>query len=174
MAGLDKALNADKVGRNLWVGAVPTDPAVVDKHFDALVLAAREFQDVFPVHKYPGTKLILAPLDDGKPTFEEKATALKAALDVYDLNRQGKKVLVTCAKGVNRSSLIAALAMVLAGDTGPGAIAKIRATRKPVSGATPLFNPHFCRLIKGIDSALSSKQGEKTQALLTERDTQTR
>lgn len=157
MAGLIKSLNADKVGRNLWVGAVPTDPSLVDKHFDGLVLAAREFQDVFPVHKYPGTKLILAPLDDDKPTGEEKVTALKAALDVYDMNKQGKKVLVTCAKGVNRSALIAALAMVLAGDSGNDAIAKIRAARKPVSGATPLFNQHFCQMIKDVDRAITPK-----------------
>ncbi len=155
MAEIVRPLNADKVGRNLWVGAVPTDPALVHKHFDGLVLAAREFQDVFPVHKYPGTKLILAPLDDGKPTDEEKAIALKAALDVHDLNKQGKKVLVTCAKGVNRSSLIAALAMVLGGETSSSAIAKIRSARKPVSGATPLFNQHFCKLIRDVDGAVT-------------------
>lgn len=155
MATITKTLNADEVGRNLWVGAVPTNNNLVDKHFDGLVLAAKEFQDVFPVHQYPDTKLILAPLRDDKPNDEEKAIALRAALAVYDLNKQGKRVLVTCAKGVNRSALIAALAMVLAGTKGEEAITKIRSTRKPVSGATPLFNPHFCRLIKEVDATLS-------------------
>jgi protein-tyrosine phosphatase len=155
VAELTKTMNADKVGRNLWIGAVPTNPATVDKHFDALVLTAREFQDVFPVHKYPGTELILAPLDDDRPTAVDRVTALKAALDVYDLNKKGKKVLVTCAKGVNRSALIAGLAMVLGGDSAAQAIAKIRAARKPPSGATPLFNQHFCQFIKDVDKAVS-------------------
>ena len=155
MAGLVKGMSLDEVGHNLWVGSVPTDPDAVAKKFDALVLAAEEFQDVFPVHKYPGTKLILAPLDDAKPTHEEKITALKAALEVYDLNKKGKKVLVTCAKGVNRSALIAALALVLAGSTAQQAISTIRKARKPVSGALPLFNQHFVKLIKEVDQAIS-------------------
>lgn len=155
MVGLVKGMSLDEVGHNLWVGSVPTDPAAVAKKFDALVLAAEEFQDVFPAHKYPGIKLILAPLDDAKPTHEEKIRALKAALEVYDLNKKGKKVLVTCAKGVNRSALIAALALVLAGSTAQQAISKIRKARKPVSGATPLFNQHFVKLVKEIDQAIS-------------------
>ena len=155
MAGLIKGMSLDEVGHNLWVGSVPTDPAAVAKKFDALVLAAEEFQDVFPVHKFPGTKLILAPLDDAKPTHNEKVTALRAALEVYDLNKKGKRVLVTCAKGVNRSALIAALALVLGGSTAQQAISKIRKTRKPASGALPLFNLHFVKLIKEVDQAIS-------------------
>jgi protein-tyrosine phosphatase len=156
-------LNADKVGHNLWVGGVPTKPELVAKNFDALVLAAREFQDVFPVHKHPNCQLILAPMDDHpgdpkKPTHEEKIEALRAALKVYDLNKKGKKVLVTCAAGVNRSALIAGLAMILSGKTADEVIAQIRKHRKPLSGSTPLFNEQFCKLLRAVDKAISTKE----------------
>lgn len=149
-------MNADRVARNLWVGGVPTDPDEVDKKFDALVLSAREFQDVFPVHKYPKTLVIHAPMDDGKPTREEIINALRAALKVYEQNKAGKKVLVTCAKGVNRSALIAALAMVISGMKSDRAVSKIRENRHPVSGAEPLFNTHFVKVLKEIESALTA------------------
>lgn len=151
-----KQLHADKVGRNLWVGAVPIYPEEVEKNFDAVVLAAEEFQKNIADLQRPSVRVILAPMDDHDPTAEEKVIALKAALQVYDLNKMGKRVLVTCAKGVNRSALIAALAMVLAGSSADEAIARIRAHRKPASGATPLFNEHFCKLIKAVDKAISS------------------
>jgi protein-tyrosine phosphatase len=148
--------NADQIAKNLWVGGVPVDTDSVDKNFDALVLAAREFQDVFPIHKYPGTVVIHAPLQDGKPDNEEKAIALRAALQVYELNRDGKKVLVTCAKGVNRSALIAALAMLIGGWSLDKAIGNLRKYRKPLSGATPLFNPHFLNFLKALEEAFST------------------
>lgn len=156
MAGLTQ-IHADKVGRNLWVGAVPVYPKEVEENFDAVVLAAKEYQSAIADVQRPGVRVILAPLDDSEPTPEEKAIALKAALEVYDLNKKGKKVLVTCAKGVNRSALIAALAMVLSGVPGEEAIERIRKSRKPASGATPLFNEHFCKLIRDIDGAISPK-----------------
>lgn len=154
--GPDQPLNADRVGKNLWVGGVPLNFDAVNKEFNALVLAAREHQDFFPVHKYPNLYVIHAPLDDAKPTREEKIQALSAGLKVYELNKANKKVLVTCAAGVNRSALIAGLAMVISGLDAEEAIGKIRQHRKPLSGATPLFNPHFVKLLKDVDAALST------------------
>lgn len=161
MAVIEQKMNADEVAKNLWVGGLPTDADAVDKNFDALVLASREFQDVFPAHKYPNTKLILAPMDDEPnspkpPGPETKATALKAALEVHDLNKAGKKVLVTCAAGVNRSALIAAMAMVIGGFNSSHAINRIRKRRKPPSGLKPLFNQHFQKIIKDFDAELAT------------------
>lgn len=149
-------MNADQVAKNLWVGGVPTNPAAVIKDFDALVLSAKEFQDVFPVHMYPNFTVIHAPLVDDKPSSEDIVTALSAALRVYELNEEGKKVLVTCAAGVNRSAMIAALAMVIAGVKADKAIDKIRKNRKAISGATPLFNPYFVNVVRTIDAAIST------------------
>lgn len=152
-------LNADPVAKNLWVGGVPTDPEEVSNRFDALVLAAREFQQVFPVHKYPKVHVIHAPMFDDKPSREEIVEALKAALAVYEHNKAGRKVLVTCAQGVNRSSLIAALAMVISGKSADKAIGMIRKNRHPTTGSKPLFNEHFVKLIQEVDDVLSSPSG---------------
>jgi protein-tyrosine phosphatase len=64
--------------------------------------------------------------------------------------RAGLKVLCRCQAGLNRSSLVAALAMVRLGH-GPGeAIEQIRVRRSP----NALFNHHFVRYIH--DSAAVS------------------
>lgn len=163
MAEIKQRMNADKVGKNLWVGGLPTDPAAVDKNFDAIVLAAKQHQDIFPVHKFPNTKLILAPLEDEPNSTgmssQERALALKAALEVHDLNKKGKKVLVTCAAGVNRSALIAGLSMVIAGVSAQHAINRIRKHRNPPTGSTPLFNPHFRKMLREVDSELTDQAG---------------
>lgn len=149
-------MNADQVSKNLWVGGLPTDPEAVDKNFDVLVLAAKQFQDVFPVHKYPGTKVIHVPLEDAKPTAKEKQLALKAGIEVFEHNQKGRKVLVTCAAGVNRSAMIAGLAMVIGGLSAEHAINRIRKRRKPPSGSTPLFNHHFVKVLKDVDAKIST------------------
>lgn len=148
--------NADQVAKNLWVGGVPADHKEVDGNFDALVLAAREFQDVFPAHKFPGTVVIYAPIPDGKLTNAEKAIALRAAIQVYELNRDGRRVLVTCAQGVNRSALIAALAMIIGGWSARKAVENIRKYRKPVTGSKPLFNPYFVDFLSVLEKAFST------------------
>lgn len=163
---IKQKMNADEVAKNLWVGGLPTDSDSVDQNFDAIVLAAEEFQDAFPVHKYPGTQLIPAPLSDEPhsptgPSNKQKATALDAALKVHKLNKDGKKVLVSCAAGVNRSSLIAGLSMVIDGMNAQHAINRIRKYRKPPTGSVPLFNKHFRQYLKEFDQELS-KQGSPT------------
>jgi protein-tyrosine phosphatase len=154
---LTQKMNADQVAPNLWVGGLPTDFESVDKNFDALVLAAKQHQDFFPVHKFPGTYVLHVPLDDAKPSREEKVMALQAGLKVYELNKEGKKVLVTCAAGVNRSAMIAAMAMIIGGVSADEAIKRIRKRRHPVSGAMPLFNTHFVKLLQDVDAALSTR-----------------
>lgn len=150
-------MNADQVSEHLWVGSVPTDPAEVDKKFDALVLCAKEYQDVFPQHLYPNTDLILAPLDDAKPSDDEKYYALKAALAVRKHLDRGDDVLVTCAAGVNRSALVAAMAMMLGKYAPKEAVDAIRKKRKPLSKATPLFNTHFVKLINEVWKEISTR-----------------
>lgn len=146
-------IEAHKVGKNLWVGSAPEDPEAVSKHFDVLVLASNLHQNIFPAKKYPKVTLIKAPMRDDEPSTEESAIALKAGLEVYEHNKAGKRVLVTCQAGVNRSALIAAIAMVLSGLSADDAITRIRAARKPESGCMPLFNQHFCELIRTVDKA---------------------
>jgi len=159
-------MNADEVSKNLWVGGLPTDPEAVDKNFDVLVLAAKSHQDIFPVHKYPKTKVIHVPLDDepfspNPPPKEDVAKALKAGLEVHEANSKGKKVLVTCQAGVNRSALVAGLAMVVGGLNADHVINRIRKRRKPPTKSVPLFNKHFRKVLRDVDAEISTSGSRK-------------
>ena len=84
------------------------------------------------------------PLDDGKLTPEQIALFEAASDDVADGLRKGQRTLVTCAQGVNRSALVAGLAMVKAYRfTGRQALMAIRALRRPPCGKRPLCNDGF-------------------------------
>ena len=67
---------------------------------------------------------------------------------VHVLRMRGRRVLVTCAAGVNRSAFVAAEALVRGGWTSAGAIERIQERRiPPVGMPTPLSNRQFVRLI---------------------------
>jgi hypothetical protein len=61
--------------------------------------------------------------------------------------KAGKRVLIRCQAGLNRSSLVAALVLVRDGVEPGEAIAKIRRTRSPRA----LFNPKFVETILDAD-----------------------
>jgi protein-tyrosine phosphatase len=129
----------------LWIGSQPRPRAA--GHFDVIVLCAEELQNI-PLQ---GAHVVKAPLDDYKPTAREVQTALSAARTVHILRKRGKRVLVTCAQGVNRSSLVAALALMADGMPAETAVHRIRALRKPPNGMTPLTNPYFVELLNTIE-----------------------
>ena len=58
------------------------------------------------------------------------------------------RVLVTCQAGVNRSSLVAAMALIQSGWTATGAIERIRERRDPPIGMMPLENRIFVQILK--------------------------
>lgn len=138
-------MDADMIAKGLYLGSVPRSCGP----FDVVVLAAREYQDI------PLPCLMLrAPLDDAKPTKREVQTALLAARKVHELRQQGNKVLVTCALGKNRSALIAALVLMMGGDTANQAIERILERRKNIPyGGTPLTNKAFVELLKRYEKA---------------------
>ncbi len=153
-------IDAHQVADKLWVGSTPAPE--VCKHFDAIVLAAAEKQHLV----LRGCHIVKAPLDDAEPTQREINTAVSAARTVHVLRKRGKKVLVTCNAGVNRSSLIAALALILAGNAPAQAIRQVRTKRKPPIGMIPLSNPYFERLIYrlGRKSVVARQSAAETAA----------
>jgi protein-tyrosine phosphatase len=133
----------------LFVGSKPSPGR--HEGVDVIVLAAVEYQP--PAELFPGTEVIYAPLDDepGRLLREDEiVTATKAASRVARRLRAGRRVLVSCMMGLNRSSLIAALAMhEVYGMGDDEIIARIRRAR----GAWALSNPSFERLLRVVIEA---------------------
>jgi protein-tyrosine phosphatase len=114
------------------------------------VLAATEWQP--PSFAYPNVAVVHVPLDDdpAHPMPADQVTAaISAARTIARYLKSGRRVLVTCHLGLNRSSLLAALAMRLAyGTKADRAIAAIRQARGPLA----VRNPNFVRLLRGFSA----------------------
>ena len=139
-------MSRSEVSPGLYVGSKP--PPGRHEGVDAIVLAAMEYQP--PAHLFPGTEVIHAPLDDapGRHMREDEVEiATKTADRVARLIRSGRRVLSTCQMGINRSSLIAALAMHdVYGMNADEIVAKLRRAR----GAWALSNPNFEKLLRVV------------------------
>lgn len=137
---------ANAVAPGLYVGSKPA-PGRYDG-VDTIVLAAVEYQP--PAQMFPGTEVIHAPIDDAPGramTEEEIATATKAADRVARRLRAGRRVLSTCQMGLNRSSLVAAIAMHdVYGMTAEEIIDRLRRAR----GSWALSNPNFEKLLRVV------------------------
>lgn len=137
-------MSLSEVAPGLYVGSKP--PPGRHEGVDVVVLAAMEYQP--PAHLFPGTEVIHAPLDDDprrQMREDEVVSAARAADHVARLLRAGRRVLVTCAMGLNRSGLIAALAMAdvyrMSADE---IVSRLRRSR----GLMALSNPNFERLLR--------------------------
>lgn len=132
-----------EVAPNLYVGGLATnqtkghaDVDCTSGNFDFVVSLAHPEE-----HNGKGriTNLTLHAMADG-PFKGDNIKDVEAASDmVVSRLAEGQKVLVRCMAGINRSSLVAALAMIKQGLTADEAIEKIRAERSPYC----LFNPAY-------------------------------
>lgn len=147
-------MSRSEVAPGLFVGSKPP-PGRYDG-IDAIVLAAMEYQP--PAELFPGTEIIYAPLDDapGRAMYEDEiVTAARAADRVSQLLRAGRRVLVTCQMGLNRSALIAAIAMH---DVfGMGADEIIKRLRR-ARGAWSMSNPNFEKLLRIVIDVRGGKR----------------
>ncbi len=128
--------------RSLWVGAKPP----VDRSYpniDMIVLCAAEYQPpALPHFKGP---LVRVAIPDDVLSTDELRRALSGGAAVAEALSKGKRVLVTCAAGINRSALVAGLALVRHTKmTADEVIAIMRARRHPDC----LFNKHFVEVLK--------------------------
>lgn len=140
----EEGVDADKIAPGLYIGSVPRSCG----SFDAVVLAAWEYQDVSL-----RCLVIRAPLEDAAPTKQQVKLALLAARQVHALLRAGNKVLVTCAQGRNRSALIVGLALMMDGMSAKQAIRRIVEKRKGAAfGAKALTNSAFVRVLERYES----------------------
>jgi hypothetical protein len=123
-----ETFDADRLAPKLYQGsAPPPGPELRARGFDVLVLAAEEIQP--PSWAFPGVQVIHAPSDDGEIIPERSAHA--AAQEVARALKQGKRALVTCAMGLNRSGIISALALWYAtGRPGHECVALVQRKRR--------------------------------------------
>ena len=135
-------IDAHRIAPKLWVGSAPG--AAHCAPFDVIVLCAVEYQPSLPC------RTIHAPFDDtAHPSSEDLRTALDAAKAVNVQRARGRRVLVSCIQGRNRSALVAAIALMLAeGLSAQQAISAVRAQRKLPSGELVLANPAFVAFLK--------------------------
>lgn len=134
-------IEASRVHGDLFQGSVPPrGPALARAGFDTLVLAAEEHQP--PDYHFPGIVVIRLPMSDIPVRLDAREVRLVrlTARDVLYRLERGKKVLVTCAMGLNRSGLISATALVEGGLATPSeAIGLVRSARGPMALSNPAF-----------------------------------
>jgi len=139
------SIDASRIVSGLYQGSIPaTGGAARRSGFHVIVLCAEEYQP--RGHEFEGPLVVHAPMDDGKITPELWETAVQAATHVAKARRAGKRVLVTCAAGRNRSGLVSALSlMMLEGLSGRRAVALVKSKRQDA-----LTNPYFVKALEKL------------------------
>ncbi len=116
--------------------------------FDVLVLCAEEIQ--LPTDHFPGVEVMYVPLhDDASQPVSEKiwAQVTGCARRVARRVRAGKRVLVTCAAGLNRSGFVVAAAVhYLTGHSGPKCCSYV-SRRRVRCGKHALYNKAFVKAL---------------------------
>jgi len=134
---------------NLAIGSKP--PIGQSLPFDVLVLTAWEVIKFYPGYASPasfsGTRVLYVPLDDATIPLSEATRALDAGRKAADYVRRGKRVLVTCNQGRNRSGLVTAFALMDLGYPSTESVRRIRKAR----GDDALSNDFFVRLLHEMD-----------------------
>jgi protein-tyrosine phosphatase len=105
--------------------------------FDVIVLSAMEHQP-----ELRGYRVLHVPLDDGPPPdAPTRAYIRMAAREIARLVRSGRRVLVTCWQGRNRSGVLSGLALVELGVPPDHAIRRIARLRNG------LTNPYYREMV---------------------------
>ena len=136
-------IDATRLAPNLWIGSKPPPGDVLAKHgFHTVVLCAREWQ---PEGLYRGVEVIPAGFHDDPDGLdtEDLETALWSSGVVAHRILSGRRCLVTCWQGRNRSGLVCALALTRAARIPPNVAGEIVRAQRPFS----LTNPAFRRML---------------------------
>jgi len=132
---------------SLWQGSLPPIGTVLQEAgYDTLVLAASEFQSDI---SYQDIEVICAPGDDDHRPHRMAnflPVWVSAAKIVVERVHSGKRVLVTCMAGLNRSGMVTALALKeLTGWSGEVVVEHIRKNREHA-----MCNQTFAQYIMNI------------------------
>jgi len=142
-------LDASSITEELSVGAAPP-PGYYGSRFDVVVLVSEEYQP--PDSAFPGVRVHRVPFDASiRPTSADFRMAIEAAKSVASDIVRGRRVLVTCSMGRNRSALVAALAIHRAtGVSGRRAADYVRRRRVDSLGVRALSNPAFVKFLSAF------------------------
>lgn len=133
-------LDANRISSRLWQGSYPGLHSVREAGVDVLVLCAVERQ----AYSHRDVRVIRAPMDDCSVVLAE--TVNQAVSHAIAAHKKGKRVLVTCNAGLNRSGLVVAVMLTrLYGISGYDAVKQVQRCRP---GA--LFNPTFVEYVRRI------------------------
>lgn len=132
-------------------------PKPLNEHFakfHTIVFCAEEMQPKVRGLP-PDRRAVYCPMDDNfyRPvTREEIGLLMGLAKQLAVEAKEGRKVLITCAQGVNRSGLVTGMTVMhLTGCTGDQAIAEVRRLRKPrLRDIMVLGNPMFEQALRSI------------------------
>lgn len=137
--------DVDRLAPKLWIGSAPYGGDVLKAMgFDTLVLCAQEYQP--PASSFPGVRVIHAPFDDA-PELDAATQELvkRTARQVAGEVQRGRRTLVTCMAGRNRSGLVCArVLMKLSGAPGHLVVDHVQRLRK-----NALTNDVFARSLEG-------------------------
>lgn len=124
----------DLVVTNLWQGDFPVRGLDWERFDDVISLTA---EAVPSVRLGLGGIWVYLPLNDG--AMDHPASVRAAARFVVERLGSGRRVLVHCAAGLNRSGVVVARALMYRGCTAAESIRLVRDARGP----SALFNPEF-------------------------------
>ncbi len=145
-SSLGVELDASFIARTLSQGSRPRTGEVVVRHgYDVLALCELQWQP--RGERFPGVRVVHIPIDDENPLRAETVwTARRGAKMVADHMRIGRRALVCCHAGLNRSGLVCALVLrELLGLPGAKCREMVQACRP---GA--LFNSAFASYLDGL------------------------
>lgn len=116
----------DASGGELWQGGCVDGVDLTPEGFDQII-------SLYPWEKYiAGEHTEIVEIKAYDSPDQDPAVFAGAALMAASLVSQGKKVLVHCQAGLNRSGVVTALALINLGYTADAAIALMREKRSPL------------------------------------------
>ncbi|WP_395293367.1 protein phosphatase [Kitasatospora hibisci] len=142
-----------EIAHGLWMGGHfvtppgrPLEPVIVEGEFD-LVVSLFTRAGHGPA---PGVEHLVRELPDGPLSAGQLLVVEEAAVSTAEAARQGRRVLVRCHSGYNRSGLVIAQALVELGHQADRAVELIRERRSPWALNNQLFVEY---LVGGLSTA---------------------
>lgn len=143
-------LDANEIIPGLWVGSKPPKGEFLYKNnYTHVVLCCPDYQ--LPAKDFPNVNVIHCPFEDNYNIMNNTTMVLVfvTAKLIAETHKNGGKILVTCYAGLNRSALLAALALRILGYSPFFAIESLRENRNKRC----LENKIFERLVTGANSS---------------------